>query len=149
MSASITRAVAALVAGAVLTGAGYAVDAAVTGDPASEALGPGEVTVTIDAEYSQFSPDHLTVRAGTLVRFVIRNHDPIHHEFILGPEHVHDAHAHGTERFHPPVPGEVSLDPNATAMTFYEFDDPGTLRFVCHLPGHEAYGMVGEIEVIE
>jgi hypothetical protein len=22
-------------------------------------------------------------------------------------------------------------------------DEAGTLRYICHLPGHEAYGMVG------
>jgi uncharacterized cupredoxin-like copper-binding protein len=33
-------------------------------------------------------------------------------------------------------------------MTFVVLDQPGTLTFACHLPGHVAYGMVGEIEVV-
>ena len=48
---------------------------------------------------------------------------------------------------HPPVPGEVSVGPNATASTIYVFDEPATVEFACHLPGHLAYGMRGEIEV--
>ena len=50
-------------------------------------------------------PDHLTVRRGTLVRFVVRNHDPIRHELIVGPPEVHARHASGHEAVHPPVPG--------------------------------------------
>ena len=33
-------------------------------------------------------------------------------------------------------------------MTFYEFDEPGTVVYACHLPGHVAYGMTGIIEVV-
>ena len=111
-------------------------------------LGPGHATVVVDLEHSRFVPDRLRVRAGTLVSFEVVNHDPIHHEFVLGPSAVHHAHAHGTERFHPPVPGEVSTGPHESGMTFYAFDEPGTVAFACHLPGHVAYGMVGEVEVV-
>jgi uncharacterized cupredoxin-like copper-binding protein len=31
--------------------------------------------------------------------------------------------------------------------TSVTFDEPGTIRFICHLPGHEAYGMVGTITI--
>ena len=138
---------AALAVALVATCAGYAVDASARAT--GEVLGPGEVTVSVDIEHSRFEPSDLTVRAGTLVRFVVDNGDPIHHELIVGPQDVHDAHATGTEQFHPPVPGEVSVRPNATAMTFYAFDEPGTVEFACHLPGHYAYGMRGVIEVVD
>lgn len=111
-------------------------------------LGPEPVTVTLDVEHSRFVPDRLTVREGTLVTFEVVNHDPIHHELVLGDDHVHAAHEEGTDLVHPPVPGEVSTGPNASGMTFYVFDEPGTVAFACHLPGHVAYGMVGEVEVV-
>jgi uncharacterized cupredoxin-like copper-binding protein len=131
----------------VVTLLGYAGDAAGrTADAAT--LGPGEVTVTLGIEHSRFSEERLQVRAGTLVRLVVDNGDPIHHELVVGPPDVHDRHATGTELRHPPVPGEVSVGPNATGATFYRFDEPGTVAFACHLPGHVAYGMVGEIEVV-
>ena len=66
----------------------------------------------------------------------------------MGVAEVHRRHAAGSERRHPPVPGEVSIAPGDTAMTFYEFNEPGTVVYACHLPGHEAYGMTGTIEVI-
>jgi uncharacterized cupredoxin-like copper-binding protein len=28
------------------------------------------------------------------------------------------------------------------------FASAGTYRFICHLPGHEAYGMVGTVTVV-
>lgn len=140
-------AVTVLVAVLVATVTASLVEAA-AGDAAATALGPGEVTVTLDIEHSRFVPEELTVRAGTLVRFVVDNHDPIHHELVVGPADVHERHADGTERFHPPVPGEVSVRPNSTAMTVYAFDEPGTVAFACHLPGHLAYGMRGTVEVI-
>lgn len=135
-------AVVALVAG---TGCG---DRAAGGEPEPEPLGPGEVTVTIDIEHSRFLPDRLRVVEGTEVRFVVDNGDPIGHELIVGPPSVHERHAAGTHGRHPPVTGEVSVDPNAEAATTYRFDRPGTVEFACHLPGHYDHGMRGEVEVV-
>jgi plastocyanin len=65
-------------------------------------LGPGPVTVALDIEHSAFSVDEITVRAGTEVRFVVTNGDPILHELIVGPPEVHRRHESGTEAAHPP-----------------------------------------------
>jgi plastocyanin len=113
-----------------------------------ERLGPGEVTVTLDVDHSVFEPSELRVVAGTEVRFVVANGDPIGHELIVGPPDVHARHEAGTHAGHPPVPGEVSVGPNDEAATTYRFDEPGTVEFACHLPGHYGYGMHGEIEVV-
>ncbi len=53
--------------------------------------GPGLVTVDVDIHYSKFSMSTLQVREGTTVRFLVRNHDPIAHEFIVGDAAVHAA----------------------------------------------------------
>lgn len=102
----VVRAVVALAVAAATTAAGYAASgrAAV---PA--ALGPGPVTVVLDIERSRFEPSNLRVAAGTTVRFVVRNADPINHELIVGAPEVHARHRLGNEPFHPPVPGEVSV----------------------------------------
>jgi uncharacterized cupredoxin-like copper-binding protein len=31
--------------------------------------------------------------------------------------------------------------------TVVTFDETGTLQFICHLPAHEAYGMVGAVTI--
>jgi uncharacterized cupredoxin-like copper-binding protein len=140
---------AALALGLAVVAGGYGLAAADAGASAGPVLGPGLVTVRVDVRYSRFRLSDLRVRTGTLVRFVIRNRDPINHEFVVGPPSVHAAHAHGTERTHPPVPGEVSVGPQAVGETVYRFDRPGTVEYACHLPGHLAFGMVGEITVTD
>lgn len=139
-------AVAALLVTAVVMGVGYAVASGLE-DPEA-ALGPGDVTVEIDIEYSRFLPDRLRVIEGTRVRFLVVNGDPIHHELITGGPDVHIRHANGTEAEHHSIPGEVSVGPNGTAITTFTFDEPGVYEFACHLPGHYEYGMRGEIEVV-
>jgi uncharacterized cupredoxin-like copper-binding protein len=60
---------------------------------------------------------------------------------------VHDRHRTGTEPVHEARPTEVSIGALATESTTVTFEEPGTLTFVCHLPGHEAYGMTGTLVV--
>ncbi|MEY2430859.1 MAG: hypothetical protein QOC92_584 [Acidimicrobiaceae bacterium] len=133
-----------MVVGAALVG-GHAV--AGPGDPTNGVLGPGAVTVTLTIRHSQFSPDHLHVRPGTIVRFVVRNDDPINHELIIGDDGVHRRHETGTEAAHPPRPGEVSVAAGTTAETTFSFDGASVL-YACHLPGHFAYGMSGLVDVV-
>ena len=117
-------------------------------DPAEDALGPGTVTVEVELHHSRFRPARLQVVEGTTVRFVVRNTDPIDHELIVGPPEVHRRHERGTEPYHPPKPGEVSVAAGTTAETTYEFAEPGTVEMACHLPRHLTYGMRGEIRVV-
>jgi uncharacterized cupredoxin-like copper-binding protein len=137
-----------LVVAALMAVAGTSLVAdALASNEAAKVLGPGAVTVAIGIEHSHFQTEPIAVRPGTRVRFVIHNGDPIGHEFIVGPPSVHARHASGTESSHPPVPGEVSVEPGGSAVTTYDFGTPGTVQFACHLPGHLAYGMTGEVRV--
>lgn len=107
-----------------------------------------EITVELDLRYSRFEPASVTVRSGTLVRFVIRNRDPIRHEVIIGPPDVQAGHEQGTEAAHPPVPGEVTVEPGAVAETTYHFHAVGDTEIACQLPGHYRYGMRGIVHVL-
>lgn len=105
-------------------------------------------TVTLTIKYSRFTPSQVTARPGTTVRFVVRNLDPIGHEFIIGDTAVHEHHEKGNEAHHGSVPGEVSVDANASADTTFTFASlPGRVVFGCHLPGHWLYGMRGAVSV--
>ncbi|MEP7059192.1 MAG: plastocyanin/azurin family copper-binding protein [Actinomycetota bacterium] len=109
---------------------------------------PGIRTVPITIHYSRFSRDTLVVAPGETVRFVVRNTDPIDHEFILGNQHVQNVHEAGTEPYHPPRPGETTVPAGTTQTTTYTFPDVATpLTFACHLPGHFAYGMHGDVRI--
>jgi uncharacterized cupredoxin-like copper-binding protein len=144
MTKVLAKVLSAVLVGGAVTAGGYALDAA-RADPGG--LGPGDVTIELGVHHSRFDTERIVVKPGTIVRFVVRNDDPIRHELIVGPPDVHARHASGTEAVHPPVPGEVTVDPLTTAETVYRFDEPGSLMFACHLPGHFEYGMKGTVIV--
>jgi uncharacterized cupredoxin-like copper-binding protein len=133
----------ALVAAAALAGAAAA----------GSGLGSGaaERTVVVTMHHSRFQPAEVRVAPGERVRFVLRNRDPIDHEFILGDAVVQARHEQGRQRHHHgDVPGERSVPAGQEAATGYAFPaalEGGTLEFACHLPGHYAYGMHGRVRV--
>jgi uncharacterized cupredoxin-like copper-binding protein len=103
----------------------------------------------VDIRYSLFEQREITVPAGQLVTFTLRNEDPIEHEWLVGDDAFHERHRTGTEAFHDTRPDEVTLPPFGTRETVLMFPEPGEYRYICHLPGHEAYGMVGVLRVVE
>jgi uncharacterized cupredoxin-like copper-binding protein len=114
--------------------------------PASGAQTSSERTIVI--HHSRFAPGTITVRAGTPVAFTLRNDDPIEHEWIVGTDEVHQRHRLGTEPVHDQVPTEMTVPALTTRLTVVTFDRPGDYAFICHLPGHEAYGMKGTVRVL-
>ena len=103
--------------------------------------------VTISFHFSRFEPSAIRVPAGIPIAVTLRNDDPIEHEWIVGPPEIHAVHRIGTEPSHDGRPNEVTVPAYATRNTTITFDQPGTYTFVCHLPGHEAYGMRGTMVV--
>jgi uncharacterized cupredoxin-like copper-binding protein len=108
---------------------------------------PGPVTVTITIHHSAFDLTEVTVPRGVPVTFVLVNEDPIDHEWLIGDDEFHDAHRTGTHATHGDVPTEVTIPALETARTTITFDESGTLAYICHLPQHEAYGMIGTLTV--
>jgi len=116
----------------------------------SGAGGPaGRTEVTIELRYSRFVPGAITVPAGVPVTIELRNGDPIDHEWILGDAAVHDRHRTGTEPSHGARPTEITVPAGTTRRTTIVVEEPGRLQFICHLPGHEAYGMTGVLTASE
>ena len=113
--------------------------------PAS--AGDESTTVHVRIRYSSFEPSTIAVEPGSTVTFVVENADPIDHEFIIGDNAVQLAHENGTEAYHPPRPGEMTVPAGETVSTTYTFGRPGALIFGCHLPGHYAYGMSGILAI--
>ena len=98
--------------------------------------------------HSRFVPALFAVRAGSTVRIVVRNDDPIDHELIVGDRATQDSHESGVEAHHDgSVPGEVSVAAGTQVTTTYPFGHAGPLLYGCHLPGHWAYGMRGSIRL--
>lgn len=110
--------------------------------PVAAAEGPREITITF--RYSRFVPSAVDVPAGVPLTITLRNDDPIGHEWIIGPPDVHATHRLGSEPTHEGRTTEVSVPPFGSRTTTITLA-PGTFTFICHLPGHETYGMTGSL----
>ena len=108
---------------------------------------PGPCPWRLPIRYSHFERPAVTVQAGVPITIVLRNDDPIDHEWIVGDEGVHERHRNGTEPVHASRPTEVTIPAGSTRTTTISFATPGMYLYICHLPGHEAYGMVGTLVV--
>ncbi len=102
----------------------------------------------IEIHFSTFSPTEVVATAGVPITITLVNTDPIDHEWLVGDEAFHERHRSGTEPHHGARPTEVSIPAGATVTTTVSFAQPGEYRYICHLPGHEAYGMVGVLRVL-
>ncbi len=109
---------------------------------------PARDDVTIAFHYSHFEPTEIRVPANRPVRFTLRNDDPIGHEWIVGPPEIHQVHRTGTDPVHDTRPDEVTVPAYEVRTTLLTFDRPGTYEYICHLPGHEEYGMKGILTVV-
>jgi uncharacterized cupredoxin-like copper-binding protein len=114
---------------------------------AATACSPGPQTVTLTIHYSAFDRSELSVPRGVPVTIVLVNEDPIDHEWLIGDDAFHAAHRAGTHASHGDVPTEVTIPALETARTTITFEETGSFAYICHLPGHEAYGMVGVLTV--
>ena len=122
--------------------------AAVTGIAANAvARSTDPLVIPITIHFSHYDPAAVTVPVGRPVTFVITNTDPIDHEWIVGDAALHERHRTGTEPYHDSRPTEISVDALTTKRTTITFATPTTLQYICHLPGHEAYGMVGTVTI--
>ena len=133
----------------IVAALGLGLAAALGAAVVAEAMGHDQepLVVPIEIHYSHFEPAAIRVPAGRPVTFVIANGDPIDHEWIVGDAAVHQRHRTGTEPVHAARPTEVSIEAGREVRTTVTFSEPGALTFVCHLPGHEAYGMTGTLQV--
>ena len=114
---------------------------------AAVASANGPVTVEIHIHYSHYSPSAVIVPLGRPVTFVLVNDDPIDHEWIVGDAALHERHRSGTEPRHDSRPTEITIDALTTRRTTITFTQAATLQYICHLPGHEQYGMVGTLTI--
>ena len=107
-------------------------------------------TIKVIASDSRFDPTRIAIKRGATVRFVVTNQGRAEHEFILGDAHKQAEHdremaaRQGMKMHH--VTG-VSVAPGQTQVFFWKFTNTGVLQFACHVPGHYAAGMFGEVRV--
>jgi uncharacterized cupredoxin-like copper-binding protein len=109
--------------------------------------GPSARTIEVVLRHSHFEPTALIVPAGIPVTFVLKNVDPIDHEWMIGDDAFHQRHRTGTEAVHDTRPTEVTVPAMSERRTVLTFATAGLLSYICHLPGHEQYGMSGQLTI--
>jgi len=108
-------------------------------------------TVRIDmSDDMRFTPDHISVKKGETVRFVLRNVGQLAHEFSLGTPQELAEHYEVMKKY-PNMkhdePNKVSVEPGQTGEVIWQFTKGGTVDFACLNPGHYDAGMKGQVQV--
>jgi Cu+-exporting ATPase len=119
--------------------------------PAAHAL-VVDRTVALDAtDALRFDPAALTVAQGETVAFTVTNSGQLQHEFVIGDAAAQAEHeqemASGMQMSRAADSDAISLAPGETRTLVYTFDQPGTLYYGCHVPGHYQAGMQGTITI--
>lgn len=98
----------------------------------------------------RFSPAHIEVKQGEVLRFVLRNKGRILHEMVLGTQQELDRHAAQMLKF----PGMEHDEPHMKHVSagrrgvlVWKFNRAGEFAFACLIPGHYQAGMRGTITV--
>ncbi len=120
------------------------------GDPAAAKDADRIIQIT-QLDTPGFDPASIDVEVGETVTFEVTNAGRTAHEFVLGDAAMQDEHAG--------VMGDMggsmmadeenarALDPSEKRSLTWTFTEPGTVLYACHVDGHYAGGMVGEINV--
>jgi uncharacterized cupredoxin-like copper-binding protein len=97
-----------------------------------------------------FSPDHIEVRHGDQIKFVLYNSGELEHEFVLATAEENLKHAEAM-KINPEMehddPNARSVAPKNTDEIVWKFTKPGRFEYACLIPGHHEAGMFGTVDV--
>lgn len=97
-----------------------------------------------------FNHDHVEIRRGEQVRFVLRNNGDLDHEFVLATKPENDKHAEEMKK-NPEMehddPNAKRVAPRKAGELVWRFTTVGEFEFACLIPGHREAGMFGKIVV--
>jgi uncharacterized cupredoxin-like copper-binding protein len=98
----------------------------------------------------RFTPDHIAVRSGETIRFVLQNQGQLRHELVLGTRDALRRHA-AMMQMMPDMqhsgPNMASLAPGERGELIWKFSNAGTVAFACLQSGHMEAGMSGAVAV--
>ncbi|MBA3691504.1 MAG: cupredoxin domain-containing protein [Actinobacteria bacterium] len=120
------------------------------GEPAAARDADRAIQVT-QFDTPGFDPAAIDVEVGETVTFEVTNAGRTTHEFVLGDAAMQDEHADdmGDMAWSMMADEEnaLTLEPFEKGSLTWTFTEPGTVLYACHVDGHYADGMVGEINV--
>ena len=86
-------------------------------------------TISVELINFEFRPKRLSFEMGESVKFRLASMDEPHTFTVMG------------------LDINWTLTRDDPQVQTYTFEEPGTFRLVCQIPGHEGLGMVGTVEV--
>ena len=111
-----------------------------------------EVTrvIKITALDFKYEPSSISVKSGETIKFIITNKGKVDHEFVLGT--ITEQKEHDKEMLdHPHMkvddPNGVSIPKGKSESLIWTFTKPMTIQYACHIPGHYAAGMFGNMQI--
>lgn len=120
------------------------------GEPADPGDADRVVEVT-QLDEMAYQPSSIDVAVGETIAFEITNAGQTPHEFVLGDADLQAEHEEEMAEMGDAAmmdePNAVAVDPGETVSLAWTFTEPGELQYGCHVPGHFAAGMVGQISV--
>lgn len=121
--------------------------------PFGRAADPKKAKRTIRVEMSdqmRFSPAHITIARGEIVRFVAINKGRAMHEMVLGTMEELKKHAELMKK-HPGMehddPHMAHVAPGKQGEMGWQFTKAGEFFYGCLIPGHFEAGMIGKVTV--
>jgi putative spermidine/putrescine transport system substrate-binding protein len=127
------------------------------GTMASSVIGqpgnPHQVSRTISVTMSdsmRFSPEHIEVKTGETVRFLLQNSGKLRHELVLGEPDALRRHAAmmlAMPDMQHTGPNMASLAPGEQGELVWKFTRTGSVAFACLQSGHLEAGMKGAVAV--
>jgi len=109
-----------------------------------------KVTMAESAGKMSFVPDHVEVRKGEQIKFVLYNSGALEHEFVLATAKENRKHAEAMKK-NPDMqhqdPNAARVMPEKTDEIIWKFTKQGEFEFACLIPGHHEAGMFGTVEV--
>lgn len=121
------------------------------GDPSKPVVRTIEVTMkeTEDAKML-FEPNKVEIKRGEQVKFVLKNHGSVDHEFMLDSLQNNAKHKVAMQQ-NPDMehddPNGKRLSPKGANEFVWRFTKAGTFEFACLIPGHYESGMHGTVVV--
>lgn len=116
----------------------------------------GEADRTVEVtqlDTPAFEPATIEVTVGETITFAVTNAGQVPHEFVLGDAATQDEHQGemgGTAgSMMSDAENAVGLQPSEQKSLTWTFTQAGSVLYGCHVDGHYAAGMVGEISVSE
>lgn len=121
--------------------AGHDMQAMTLGHPGQAAAATR--TIRIDADDTlRFAPNHVEVKQGETIRFIVTNKGQTKHEFALGSAEMLAEHAKqmqsnpGMVHGDMPTMGMLTLAPGESKTLIWRFTRTGEIQFGCNVPGH-------------